>query len=154
MIIPFVFYSIPSASFALQMALFFFFFFFFFYSFFFFFFFFFCFFFFFFVFFFFFFFFFFKNSWMSSCKGSIPLTTTTITKKENNNNNNRNIHSGRVHATTAVHFFFPQEMPQTHRQLHFFHRWQPRTRQVMKISMNAGLALIIVFPINEAVVLD
>ena len=47
-------------------------------------------------------------------------------------------------------------MPQTHRQLHIIHRWQPRTRQVMKISMkitNAGLTLTIVFPVTEAVIL-
>ena len=30
---------------------------------------------------------------------------------------------------------FPQETPQTHHQLHIIHRWQPRARQVMKISM-------------------
>ena len=47
-------------------------------------------------------------------------------------------------------------MPQTRRQLHIIHRWQPRTRQVMKISKkitNAGFTLIIVFPITEAVIL-
>ena len=48
-----------------------------------------------------------------------------------------------MHLALFIFFSaFPQEIPQTHRQLHIIHRWQLRTRQVMKISMKITYAAL------------
>ena len=53
---------------------------------------------------------FFFVTWKCSCKGSIPLATTTQV--------------GSMHLKLFFFFFsaIPQEMPQTHHQLHIIHR--------------------------------
>ena len=63
-------------------------------------------------------------------QGYLAVRAYSTGHNNDNNNKKKNIHSGSFFFSA-----FPQEIPQTHRQLHIIHPWQPRARQVMKISM-------------------